>query len=214
MSGAVKGRRGPAFTVADFRTRAASLGPHVPEDDFGDHHLNPEFADMVRDNALNRAAVLIPVIDYPGEPAVLLTKRTDKLRTHSGQVAFPGGRIDPEDGDAETAAIRECAEETGIGADHIEIVGRLPDYMTGSGFRISPVLSVVTPGYAIVPNPDEVDAVFEVPFAYLMDEANHQRGSRMFQGRERFYYEMPYGERYIWGITAGIIRLMYERLYL
>jgi 8-oxo-dGTP pyrophosphatase MutT (NUDIX family) len=201
------------FTIADFRTRAAGHAPPVCGGDFGDHHLNPDFRDLVHSTAHREAAVLIPVIDRPDGPSVLLTQRTEKLRTHSGQVAFPGGRIDPEDGTAEIAAIRECEEETGIGADHIEIVGRLPDYRSGSGFLISPVLSVVTPGYAIVPNPDEVDAVFDVPLAFLMNIDNHRQGSIVFKGKERYFYEMPYGDWRIWGVTAGIIRLMYERLY-
>ena len=200
------------FTIADFRNRALRSSA-VDEPVFGDHILNPDFADFTWLQTVKNAAVLIPVVDRPGGPSVLLTQRTENLRTHSGQIAFPGGRIDPEDHTAETAAIRECEEETGIGREHVEIVGRLPDYIAGSGFRITPVLSVLRPGYAIVPNPDEVDAVFDVPLAFLMDTANHRHGSLELGGKERFFYEMPYGDRHIWGITAGIIRLMYERLY-
>ena len=200
------------FTVGDFRDRAANRGWH-PDSDFGDHHLNPDITDYLKGRPLHDAAVLIPVIDHADAPSVLLTQRARHLRTHSGQIAFPGGRIDAEDGDAETAAIRECEEETGIGPEHVEIVGRLPDYMAGSGFRISPVLSVLTPGFTVQANPHEVDAVFEVPLAFLMDEANHGRGRRVVAGHMRNYFEMPYGDWYIWGVTAGIIRLMYERLY-
>ncbi|WP_421857536.1 CoA pyrophosphatase [Oricola sp.] len=203
---------GARFTIGDFRERASTAAPDV-DPVFGDHILNPEFTDLVIQNAVKEAAVLIPIIDRPDGPSVLLTQRTEHLRTHSGQIAFPGGRIDPEDGTAEFAAIRECEEETGIGRDHVEIVGRLPDYIAGSGFRIAPFLSVLRPGYNLVPNPDEVEAVFDVPLAFLMDTANHRHGSRVLGGKERHYYEMPYGERYIWGITAGIIRMMYERLY-
>jgi 8-oxo-dGTP pyrophosphatase MutT (NUDIX family) len=201
------------FSVEDFRVRAAERGQFSEHGEFGDHHLNPDFKELVAKNAFHDAAVLIPVIGETDAPSVLLTRRADSLRTHSGQVAFPGGKIDAEDMDPVAAAIRECEEETGIGASHIDVVGQLPDYMAGSGFRISPVLAVIAPGYRIDPNPDEVDAVFEVPLAFLMDQANHQKGSREFQGRERFYYEMPYDGWYIWGVTAGIIRLMYERLY-
>jgi 8-oxo-dGTP pyrophosphatase MutT (NUDIX family) len=200
------------FTVDDFRLRALRLGAENVGD-FGDHHLNPDFTALARAKVKNHAAVLIPVVDHSDTPSVLLTQRAQNMRTHSGQVAFPGGKIDPEDGTAEVAAVRECEEETGIGPDHIEIIGRLPDYMSGMGIRISPILSVVSPGFRLQPNPHEVDAVFDVPLAFLMDQANHRRGSKVFQGKERHFYEMPYGDRYIWGVTAGIIRMMYERLY-
>ncbi|MFZ2101450.1 MAG: CoA pyrophosphatase [Oricola sp.] len=201
------------FTVADFRSRAAERAGPIQRGDFGDHHLNPDAKEMFLSANMRDAAVLIPVIDRPEAPTVLLTRRTMNLRTHSGQIAFPGGRIDPEDHDAETAAMRECQEETGIGPEHIEVVGRLPDYMAGSGFRIAPVLSVLTPDFTITPNPHEVDAVFEVPLAFLMDEVNHAQASRVVGEHLRHYYEMPYGDWHIWGVTAGIIRVMYERLY-
>ncbi len=201
------------FTVDEFRARASERASPERCGDFGDHRLNPDAADQFAAFNWRDAAVLIPVIDRPRAPSVLLTQRAANLRTHSGQIAFPGGRIDPEDHDAETAAMRECEEETGIGPEHIEIVGRLPDYMAGSGFRIAPILSVVRPDFTIVANPHEVEAVFEVPLAFLMDEANHAQGSRIVGGHLRHYFEMPYDDWYIWGVTAGIIRAMYERLY-
>ena len=165
--------------------------------------------------AIKQAAVLIPVIDRPDGPSVLLTQRTEKLRTHSGQIAFPGGRIDPEDLTAETSSppSANARRRRGSGATMSRSSGGCrttsPAPVSGSPrcFRFC------RPGYRIVPNPDEVDAVFDVPLAFLMDTANHRHGSMELGGKERFFYEMPYGDRHIWGITAGIIRLMYERLY-
>jgi 8-oxo-dGTP pyrophosphatase MutT (NUDIX family) len=156
---------------------------------------------------------LIPVIDDGVDARVIFTQRTVKLRKHSGQIAFPGGGIDPEDQSPEEAALREAEEEIGLDRAFVETVGRLPDYVSGTGFRIKPVLSVVKPGFKLTLNPDEVDEAFEVPLSFLMDPANHNRGSRVFEGRTRYFYEMPYGRRHIWGITAGIVRTIYERFY-
>ena len=135
------------------------------------------------------------------------------MRSHSGQVAFPGGRVDPADASAEDAALRETFEEIGLPAHLVEVIGRMPDYVTGSGYRIVPVLGIVQPGFELVINNAEVDAAFEVPLGFLMNAANHKRESRVWLERERFYYTMPYGDRFIWGATAGIIRTLYERLY-
>jgi len=208
-----------AFSAADFRRRVLEDGEGVAERedrdarDIGDHILNPSVrlsGDGIR---LKDAAVLVPVIDDGDEARVIFTQRTKTLRNHSGQISFPGGRIDAQDRSPEEAALRETEEEIGMSRRFIETVGRMPDYISGTGFRIKPVLAVVRPGFTLTPNPAEVDEVFEVPLSFLMNPANHSRGSRMFQGRERFFYEMPYGERYIWGITAGIVRSIYERFY-
>lgn len=203
----------PLFSALAFRQRAENQNGQIPETGFGDHLLNPEFADFVRANAVRPAAVLIPVVDSGEDARILLTQRAAALRNHSGQVAFPGGTIDAEDGTAEIAALREAEEEIGLDRALVTPVGRLPDYVTGSGFRITPVLAIVDPAYTAIPNPVEVEDVFEVPMSFLMDPANHRMESRIWQGRERFYYTMPYGERFIWGVTAGIIRSMFERLY-
>lgn len=201
-----------AYSAASFRRRAAAEQP--PHDDpMGDHRLNPDLEELFLKAKLRDAAILIPVVDHGPEATVILTKRTDHLRSHSGQIAFPGGRLDPEDATPEDAALRETEEEIGLDRSFIEIVGRMPDYVSGSGFRIAPVLSVVRPDFMLTLNRDEVDDAFEVPLAFLMDPANHNRESRTWQGRERFFYTMPYEQRYIWGITAGIIRTLYERLY-
>jgi len=158
--------------------------------------------------------VLVPVVDDGDEGAkVILTQRTTRLRKHSGQIAFPGGGIDDTDVSPEEAALREAQEEIGLDPAYVETVGRLPQYLSATGFRIIPVLSVVSRGFTITPNPHEVESVFEVPLSFLMNPENHQRDSRDWRGILRHYYVMPYGERYIWGITAGIIRTLYERLY-
>jgi 8-oxo-dGTP pyrophosphatase MutT (NUDIX family) len=206
-------RARPAFTAEDFRRRAARETGPFSGDDYGDHRLNPDLTHLIVREGLRDAAVLVPVVDRPGKATVILTKRTEMLRKHSGQVAFPGGGIDPIDKSPEQAALRETEEEIGLDRDFIDIVGRMPDYVTGSGFRIAPVLSIVRPGFSLTLNPDEVEAAFEVPLAFLMDPANHHRESRMWENRERFYYTMPFGDRFIWGVTAGIIRTLYERLY-
>ncbi|KJF68404.1 NUDIX hydrolase [Rhizobium nepotum] len=203
-----------AFTAADFRRRVLEEGEGVAERENGDHVLNPGVVLSGNGIRLKDAAVLVPVIDDGNEARVIFTQRTATLRKHSGQISFPGGGIDAEDRTPEEAALRETEEEIGLSRSFVETVGRLPDYISGTGFRIKPVLSVVRPGFDLTLNPTEVDEVFEVPLSFLMDPANHGRGSRIFQGKERFFYEMPYGERYIWGITAGIVRTIYERFYL
>ncbi|GEO83961.1 MULTISPECIES: CoA pyrophosphatase [Alphaproteobacteria] len=205
-----------AFSASDFRHRALNqIGAPLEHAwrDHGDHVLNPESLLEVEGLKLKDAAVLVPVVDDPDGAKVILTQRTAKLRKHSGQIAFPGGGIDEGDRSPEVAALREAEEEIGLDPAFVETVGRLPQYLSGTGFRIIPVLSVVKRGFVITPNPDEVDAVFEVPLAFLMNPSNHQRDSRDWQGIVRHFYVMPYGERYIWGITAGIIRTLYERLY-
>jgi 8-oxo-dGTP pyrophosphatase MutT (NUDIX family) len=201
------------FSVQDFRARAARVVDHDHGAEYGDHRLNPDLRDLIVREGLRDAAVLIPVVDRGAEATVLLTQRTETLRSHSGQVAFPGGRIDPTDASPEDAALRETFEEIGVPASAIEVIGRMPDYVTGSGYRIVPVLGIVTPPFELAINEHEVDVVFEVPLGFLMTVANHNRESRIWQGKERFYYTMPYGERFIWGVTAGIIRTLYERLY-
>ena len=176
----------------------------------GDHDLNPgsEPANAV----LRHAAVLVPVV--ANTPlTVLLTTRTDHLPSHAGQIAFPGGKVEAHDSGPLAAAMREAHEEIALDKSFVEPVGFLPAYRTGTGYIISPCVALVRPGFTLQPEPSEVAAVFEVPFAFLMNEANHQIHSRTFAGAERHFYAMPYGERYIWGATAGIIRALYRRLF-
>jgi len=204
------------FSAEDFRRRVERMHILDPEAfaRYGDHRLNPEMVDELKAAKLRDAAVLVPVVDTGAEARVILTRRTATLRRHSGQIAFPGGAVDPTDASMEDAAMREADEEIGLDPASVEPIGRLPDYLTTTGYRIAPVLSIVRPGFTTRINPAEVDAVFEVPLSFLMSEANHRRESRMWEGRERHYYTMPYGEWFIWGVTAGILRTLYERLYL
>jgi 8-oxo-dGTP pyrophosphatase MutT (NUDIX family) len=202
------------FSAEDFRLRAAiDRGPHE-NFDYGDHSFNPGHPRVTRPRTLRDAAVLIPVVDHGAEAGVILTKRAETLSSHSGQVAFSGGRIDPTDASPEAAALREAAEEIGLDPGHVEVIGRMPDYVSGSGYRIAPVLSIVRPGFALSINEHEVDEAFEVPLRFLMDPANHATQSREFDRQLWTYYDMPYGRQRIWGVTAGIIRTLYERLYL
>lgn len=200
------------FSADDFRQRALAQDPEASQN-YGDHMLNPAIADLLFNDTLHDAAVLVPVIDRGNEATVLLTQRSSRLNNHPGQIAFPGGRIDPEDQSPRHAALREANEEVGLDPSLVEIVGQMPHYTTGSGYRILPVLSVVKPDFKLVINEDEVDDVFEVPLSFLMNPANHERGSRLFKGYERFYFKMPYEKYLIWGITAGILHMLYERLY-
>ncbi|MBX3496315.1 MAG: CoA pyrophosphatase [Parvibaculum sp.] len=182
----------------------------------GDHDLNPPDAHVWVEPeerpSLRAAAVLVPVIEHAHGPHVLLTRRAEHLGTHSGQVAFPGGKIDPGETPAE-AALREAEEEVGLARSHVTVAGYLDAYETGTGFRILPVVAFVTPGFSLTISPHEVAEAFEVPLEFLMDPANHQRHSAVWRGRRREYYAMPYNGHYIWGATAGMLKNMYDRLY-
>lgn len=161
------------------------------------------------------AAVLLPIVLRP-EPTVLLTLRTQHLSTHSGQIAFPGGKVDDTDADAVAAALREAQEEIGLGAHFVEVLGQLPIYVTGSAFHVTPVVALISPDMVLRPNPFEVADVFEVPLAYLMDPAHHRHHQVNWQGVQREWLSMPYQdkdtERYIWGATAGMLRNFYRFL--
>ncbi len=154
---------------------------------------------------LKPAAVLLLVVNHPGDPTVVFTQRTAHLADHAGQISFPGGRTDEDDGSAERTALREAEEEIGIPAARIEILGRLPDYRTVTGFCVTPVVGWAEPPLTYRPDPHEVADVFEVPLAFLLDAGNHRHESAFFKGRMRKYWAMPYGERFIWGATAGML---------
>ena len=157
------------------------------------------------------AAVLIAVTDRP-KPGVILTQRPDYLRSHPGQIAFPGGKIDPDDADAIAAALREADEELGLAPQNVRVIGEADVYRSGSGFAITPVLAVIPPDLSYTPNPGEVADWFEVPLAFVLDRANHVEHSTHWKRAERRYIEIMWGNRRIWGVTAGIIANLARRL--
>jgi 8-oxo-dGTP pyrophosphatase MutT (NUDIX family) len=173
----------------------------------------PELAPSSDGGGLCPAAVLIGLAAYPGEVRVILTQRNAALRAHSGQVAFPGGKIEAQDASPADAALREAHEEIGLDAGRIEPLGYLDPFPTGSGFHIVPVVAKIATPFTLKINPAEVDEAFEVPFAFLMDSANHELHQKVLDGKIRQFHAMPYGSRNIWGVTAGILRNLYERLY-
>lgn len=179
----------------------------------GDYQLNPDLKDEIISRATKPAAVLIGIVERRGEAQVILTKRNESLSNHSGQIAFPGGKIDDADASPEAAALREAWEEIGLDINEVEILGRLPDYHSGSGFLIAPVIGVVREGAGFDINHDEVEYMFEVPLSFLMNPDNHQLGKKFFRGRDRHYYEMPFDGHYIWGVTAGMIRVLHDRVF-
>lgn len=210
------------YDTAEFRARASSrLHPSPPAEALnptvaaprGDDDLNPHLTPTGAAGPGRPAAVLVPVIAREPQLTVLLTLRTDHLASHGGQVAFPGGKIDASDSGPMAAALREAQEETGLEPDLVEPLGYLDTYQTRTGFRIVPVVGLIDPSCRFAPQPHEVADIFEVPLGFLMDPANHQQQKRMWQGVERRFYAMPYGHRFIWGATAGMLRNLYERVY-
>jgi 8-oxo-dGTP pyrophosphatase MutT (NUDIX family) len=178
----------------------------------GEHELSPDIADLIRNTPQVPAAVLVPVIARE-TPTILLTQRSAHLPTHAGQISFPGGKLDAADPDPLATALREAEEEIGLAPGFADPLGYLDPYLSGTGFRVVPVVALISPAFEMTINPAEVDEAFEVPLEFLMSPANHSRQSREWKGIMRSFYAMPYGERYIWGITAGILRKLYERLY-
>jgi 8-oxo-dGTP pyrophosphatase MutT (NUDIX family) len=173
------------------------------------HFIQEEGCD---EQPLTPAAVLFPIVLRDGGQTVLLTQRTAHLRDHAGQISFPGGRVEAEDLSPSHTALRETEEEIGLPRECIEILGFLPEYRTGTGFRVTPVVALVLPPFELQPDPFEVAEVFEVPLDFLLDPANHQQHSLHYRGALRNYFAMPYGDYFIWGATAGMIRSLSERL--
>jgi 8-oxo-dGTP pyrophosphatase MutT (NUDIX family) len=179
----------------------------------GDQGTDRMLQIVAREQPIRPAAVLIPVVEH-AQPTVLLTQRAAHLNDHAGQISFPGGKIDATDASPLDAALREAEEEIGLSRQFIDPIGYLDLYATGFGFRILPTVARVKPGFRLRINEAEVDDAFEVPLAFLMNPANHQVHSKEFRGMARSYYAMPFEERYIWGATAGILRVLYERICL
>jgi 8-oxo-dGTP pyrophosphatase MutT (NUDIX family) len=203
------------FDEADIRARAG-LGllrepPLAPGR--GDDDMNAAAPMIPAGVAPKPAAVLVPLVLRDAGVTVLLTQRPDHMSSHAGQVAFPGGRVDDSDLGVVDAALREAEEETGLRRSFVEPIGFLDKYTTVTAYHIVPVVALVRPGFTITPQENEVSAVFEVPLSFLMSAENHERHSREWQGKTRYYYAMPWRERYIWGATAGMIRNLYDRLY-
>jgi 8-oxo-dGTP pyrophosphatase MutT (NUDIX family) len=179
----------------------------------GDHDLNPDVvAAIAAVRPIRPAAVLVPIVER-AEPTILLTQRTAHLKDHAGQISFPGGKIDPGDESPAAAALREAEEEIALDRRFVEPIGYLDIHMTTRGYRIVPTLARVTGDFRLRLNREEVDDAFEVPLAFLMAPENHKLDSRDWNGMTRTFYAMPFGERYIWGATAGILRNLYERIY-
>ncbi len=179
----------------------------------GDHDVDPVMQKIAEVRPIRPAAVLVPVIDHPGEPTVLLTQRAQHLPQHPGQISFPGGKIDATDKSPLDSALREAEEEIGLDRARVEPLGYLDLYMTTLGYRIVPTVARLAPGFSLTLNTGEVDAAFEVPLSFLMNLDNVERHSRDWQGMTRHFYAITFGERYIWGVTAGILRNLYDRIY-
>jgi 8-oxo-dGTP pyrophosphatase MutT (NUDIX family) len=211
----------PPIAIDAFRekARARLLADPTPDafdperfPDAGDHRLAAMLAPT--DGRLHKpAAVLVPVIARPEGATLLLTERAAHLKDHAGQIAFPGGKIDPADQSPTEAALREAEEEIGLSRRLVEPIGHLAPYLSSTGYRIIPIVAIVAPDPPLAIDANEVASVFEVPLGFLMDPARHEIHERDWRGAKRRYFAMPYGERYIWGVTAGIIRTLYERLY-
>jgi 8-oxo-dGTP pyrophosphatase MutT (NUDIX family) len=193
------------FDVAWLR-RHFAVSPVSVEAVYGDEDARPD------PSFLRAAAVLMPIVARPEELTVLFTRRTTHLRAHSGQISFPGGRIEEDDISEQAAALRETEEEVGIAASSIEVIGRLADYHTRTGFRVTPVVGLVGVPFTLRIDAREVDEVFEVPLSFLLDPANHQRHNRELQERQVQYYAIPYHDYYIWGATAGMLVNFYRHL--
>jgi 8-oxo-dGTP pyrophosphatase MutT (NUDIX family) len=213
LARSVPGRRraptAPPGTAADAAAPAELRSAKLPDGARGDHDLNP---DLVPRLPLRSAAVLIGIVEAPDRPAILLTRRTNHLTDHAGQISFPGGRIDPGDADPEAAALREAAEEIGLARDRASVIGRLDTYVTRTGYEVVPVVALLAQPLALVPDPSEVAEIFELPLSELLRPGALYMRSRRFDGSERWYYALDWQGRHIWGATAGMLNNLVELL--
>lgn len=192
------------------RARLGRAPSSVTADRFAISANSDDALDLL-DRPLVPAAVLVPILHGP-TPGVLLTKRASHLKAHAGQVAFPGGRVDPGDASAEAAALREAEEEVGLSPSSVELAGRLADHITGTGYRVTPVVGLLPSGLELVPSADEVEAIFTLPLHVLLDPDAPERRRALFRGRMREFWVWPHAEFHIWGATAAILVQLAERL--
>lgn len=201
-----RGRRGGARSdVAINRALGGDqeYGPAIDSEPHTVRTLPP--GEALDDRPKTAAAVLVPLVPRPAGLTVLLTQRTAHLKNHAGQISFPGGRSEEEDDSPVATALRESHEEIGLPPRRVDVLGHLDDYVTVTGFNVTPVVGLVAPPFDLEPDPFEVAEVFEVPLAFILEKANHQRHTYRVQGHTRAYYAMPYQQRYIWGATAGML---------
>ncbi len=189
----------PPKTDLDWLRQRFAQSAAAAESLYGDHGTRPGA------QSLHAASVLVPIVARAEALTVLFTQRTAHLKNHSGQISFPGGRAEVSDASAVETALRETWEEVGLSADRIEVLGRLPDYHTRTGYRVTPVVGIVLPPFDLRPDENEVAEIFEVPLAFLLDQRNLQRHSREFEGEQRHFFAISYEQRYIWGATAGML---------
>ena len=207
-----------ADIVARCRTTLSANPPLADRDmdaapDRGDHDLNPGTMPGMFADTKKRAAVLLGIVDRPDGPTIVLTRRSQHLKSHAGQIALPGGKIDRSDSGPEAAALRESHEEVGLDPTLADPLGYLDLYETGTGYRVVPVVVSVASGFEPVPEPGEVDAIFEMPVAILADRGRFEKNMRVFRGQTRYFYAIRYGDHYIWGATAGILRNFHDRVF-
>lgn len=191
---------GETLDAADLRARLN--GYRGLRRERGDHDLNPDMRPLT---ALTKAAVLVPVVARREGLSLLFTQRTAHLAAHAGQISFPGGRLEAADADALAGALRETEEEIGLARDYIEPIATLDRYVTRSGFEVTPIVGLVQPGFTLTLDTFEVAEAFEVPLPFFLDPANCKHETRPFAGRDRHFYAFPFGARYIWGATAGML---------